>query len=69
MAAPSYVFTIRRVAKILGEDEELLQEIAMGMKPEDGRLSVLDLDDDASTVAFTRFGIDNLKELLADRRK
>jgi hypothetical protein len=31
MAAPSYVFTIRRVAKILGEDEELLQEIAMGM--------------------------------------
>jgi hypothetical protein len=69
MAAPSYVFTIRRVAKILGEDEELLQEIAMGMEPEDGRLSVLDLDDDASTVAFTRFGIDNLKELLADRRK
>ncbi|MGO9999126.1 MAG: hypothetical protein ACLPKW_15500 [Acetobacteraceae bacterium] len=69
MAAPSYVFTIRRVAKMLGEDEDLLHEIAMGMAPEDGRLSVLDLDDDASTVAFTRFGIDNLKELLADRKK
>ena len=41
----------------------------MSMEPEDGRLSVLDLDDDASTVAFTRFGIDNLKELLADRKK
>ena len=45
MAAPSYVFTIRRVAKMLGEDEDLLHEIAMGMEPEDGRLSVLDLDD------------------------
>jgi hypothetical protein len=33
------------------------------MEPEDGRLSVLDLDDAVSTVAFTRFGIDNLTEL------
>jgi hypothetical protein len=41
----------------------------MGIEPKDGRLSVLDLDDDVSTVAFTRFGIDNLKELLADRKK
>jgi hypothetical protein len=52
MAAPSYVFTIARVAKLLGELEELLQDIAMQMEPEDGCLSVLDLDD-VSTVAFT----------------
>src|SRR6202000_2230336 len=36
MAAPSYVFTIARVAKLLGEPEELLQDIAMDMEPEDG---------------------------------
>ena len=38
MAAPSYVFTICRVAKMLGEDEDLLDEITMGMEPDDGRL-------------------------------
>jgi hypothetical protein len=31
MAAPSYVFTIRRVARMLNEDEERLHEIAMDM--------------------------------------
>jgi hypothetical protein len=29
MAAPSHVFTIARVAKMLGEDEAWLEEIAM----------------------------------------
>jgi hypothetical protein len=67
MAAPSYVFTIARVAELLGEPQELLQDIAMDMEPEDGCLSVLDLDD-VSTVAFTPQGVENLKELLADRR-
>jgi hypothetical protein len=65
MAAPSYVFTIARVAALLGEPEELLRDIAMDMEPEDGCLSVLDLDD-VSTVAFTPQGIENLKELLAN---
>jgi hypothetical protein len=84
MAAPSYVFTIpssgysngfaagtlaslARVAKLLGEPEELLQDIAMDMEPEDGCLSVLGLGD-VSTVAFTPQGVENLKELLADRK-
>jgi hypothetical protein len=67
MAAPSHVFTIARVARLFGEPEELLQEIAMDMEPEDGCLSALDLDD-VSTVAFTRQGLENLKELLADRK-
>jgi hypothetical protein len=65
MAAPSYVFTIRRVAEMLGEEEERLHLIADDIEPEDGCLSVLDIDD-ASTVAFTEQGIENLKELLAD---
>ena len=67
MAAPSYVFTIARVAKMLDEDEALLEDIAlMNMDPEDGRLTIIDLDDDVSTPAFTPFGVENLKELLAD---
>jgi len=41
LAAVSYVFTLARVAKMLGEDEELLRRIAEDMEPEDGRLSVL----------------------------
>ena len=67
MAAPSYVYTIARVARMLGQDEALLEEIAlMNMEPEDGRLSILDLDEDVCTTAFTARGIENLKELLAD---
>ena len=67
MAAPSYVYTIGRVARMLGQDETLLEDIALlNMDPEDGCLTILDLDDDVSTTAFTPFGIENLKELLAD---
>lgn len=67
MAAPSYVYTIARVARMLGQDEALLEEIAlMSMDPEDGRLTIIDLDDEVSTTAFTPFGVENLKERLAD---
>ncbi len=67
MAAPSYVYTIARVARMLGQDEVLLEDIAlMNMDPEDGCLTILDLDDDVSTTAFTAFGVENLKELLAN---
>ena len=66
MAAPSYVFTIARVARMLGEDEALLEDLASDMDPEDGCLSIMDLDDEVSTTAFTPFGVENLKELLAD---
>lgn len=63
MAAPSYVFTIGRVAVMLGEDEEWLQTIADDMEPEDGCLTVCGTDD-ISTTAFTAFGIESLKELM-----
>ena len=67
MAAPSYVYTIARVARMLGQDETLLEDIAlMNMDPEDGRITILDLNDDVSITAFTAFGVENLKELLAD---
>jgi hypothetical protein len=68
MAAISYVFTIARVAKRLGEDEELLAELAMNLDPEDGCLWVMD-DTEDGTLAFTEFGIENLQELLAELKQ
>jgi hypothetical protein len=48
---------------MLGENEELLDEISIVLDLEDGRLGVLGLSEE-STTAFTRFGIDNLAELV-----
>jgi hypothetical protein len=57
MAAITHVFTISRVAEMLGEDEEWLDEISIQLDPEDGRIRVLGLGDDAIT-AFSPFGVD-----------
>jgi hypothetical protein len=65
VAASRYVFTIGYVARMLGEDEKRISEIAMDMEPEDGCLAVMDINDE-STVAFTARGIENLRELLDD---
>ncbi len=69
MAAPSHVFTIRRVARMLNENEDRLYEIALGMEPEDGGFTILDVDNDDAVTAFTAAGIENLRELLADLEK
>ena len=42
---------------MLCEDEALLENIALSMDPEDGCLSIMDLDDEVSTTAFTSFGV------------
>jgi hypothetical protein len=63
MAGISYVFTITRVAKMIGEDEDWLHEICTEMDPEDGRLTVLGPGEETIT-AFTRSGVDNLIELV-----
>ena len=65
MAAPSFVFTLSRVAEMLREHEELLRELAMDMEPEDGCLTVMGTDD-LSTIAFTPDGVEYLKQLLED---
>ena len=62
------MFTIARVAEMLGEDEDWLQTIADNMKPEDGCLWVGGTND-ASTRAFAPFGIDSLKELMPMHRR
>ena len=57
------VFTIGRVAKDLGEDEDWLWDVANGMDPEDGVIWVYGIGDDG-VMAFTDFGIENLMELI-----
>jgi hypothetical protein len=48
---------------MVGEDVDWLLDVALEMDPEDGRLTVYDVNDEGTT-AFTRFGIENLKELV-----
>jgi len=40
MAAIGHVFTLARVAAMLGEDEDWLHEISLDLDPEDGVLAV-----------------------------
>ncbi len=68
MAAITHVFTITHVAAMLGETEEFLEEIAEAMEPEDGCLFIVGLGEDRAT-AFTQFGIENLRELIADTKR
>ncbi len=58
-----HVKTISRVAKELGEDEDWLFEIAIGMEVEDGVIWVYDTSEDGE-MAFTDFGIENLIDLV-----
>lgn len=56
------IFTIDRVAKDLGEDENWLRYVASGMEPEDGLIWVF--GDDNEVMAFTDFGVESLSELI-----
>ena len=59
----SHVFTLGHVAKMLGEDEDWLFEIAEEMDTEDGQLWVVVVGEDGM-IAFTDDGIDKLKNLI-----
>jgi hypothetical protein len=67
MAAITRVYTIGYVAEMLGEEEDWLWDIAIGMDPEDGNLWVYGVGEDG-VAAFTDFGIENLQQLVADLR-
>jgi hypothetical protein len=67
MAAISHVYTIARVAEMLGVDEERLWDLSLGMEPEDGHLWVYGLGDE-QTAAFTPDGIEYLQQLIADSK-
>src|SRR5262249_42570898 len=57
--------TIRRAAEILGEDQELLWDIATDMEPERGCLWIYDTDDQ-QIVVFTPDGMKYLPEMLPE---
>ena len=66
MAAVATVFTITLAAQRLGETEDRLWALAEQMQPEDGVLWIYDTDEH-QTMAFTSFGLETLKELIADQ--
>jgi hypothetical protein len=49
MAATSAVYTIARVAEMLGENEDWLSAVALEMDPEDGCLTVYGVNDEGTT--------------------
>ena len=57
------VKTIDRVAAELGETVNRIFDLAINMEIEDGVIGVYGLGDD-SVIAFTPFGIENLRELI-----
>ena len=65
MAAISRVYTVAYVAEMLGEDEDWLDELSIGLLPEDGSLNVWQ-GDGSSLTAFTEFGIENLKYVIQE---
>jgi hypothetical protein len=67
VAAIPHVFTIGYVANLLGEDEDWLFDLSTDMFPEDGRLWVYGVGEDG-VPAFTRDGIENLCQIIADER-
>jgi hypothetical protein len=67
MAAISAVFTIGYVANLLGEDEDWLHDLSIDMFAEDGCLWVYGVGEDG-VPAFTQDGIDNLRQIIADKR-
>jgi hypothetical protein len=66
MAAITHVFTIRRAAQILARDEETIWTLSDQLGPEDGMLWVYD-DQGAEILAFTEYGIENLREIIKDQ--
>jgi hypothetical protein len=67
LPAVSAVFTITYVAEMLGEDEDWLHELSIDMFPEDGCLRVYGVGEDG-VAAFTDYGIECLKQIIADER-
>lgn len=63
MARTRNLFTMERVAEILGEDFDWLMDIAIELEPEDGCLTVFGTGEQWF-YALTDDGIENLKDLI-----
>ena len=62
------VKTIERVAAELGETVDRIFRLAIDMEPEDGVIWVYG-PGDASEIAFSTFGIENLREIIEMSRE
>jgi hypothetical protein len=67
MAGIPFVFTVARVAEMLGEDEEWLREISTNMDPEESHLWVIGVGEDGCP-AFTEYGIECLRQIIIEER-
>ncbi len=67
MTRVSHFHSIDRVAELIGENVELLEEISITLDDADGMVTIW-TDNNESITAFSDDGIDVLKELIADIR-
>lgn len=67
MAAVTHVFTLARVAEMLGEDQDWLNDISDELEPEDGLIAVYGSGEEY-TIALTELGIENLKQIIQIHR-
>lgn len=65
----SSIRTIALVAKDLGEDEQWLFDIIDAMEPEDGLIWVYSPEHPAGTMAFSRDGVEYLRDLIEYHRQ
>lgn len=61
-----HVSTAERVARDLGVSEALIQDLTLGLEPEDGVIWVYGANDDDGILAFTDEGIEEIKLLLEE---
>ncbi|MER8970876.1 hypothetical protein NKI25_35960 [Mesorhizobium sp. M0808] len=61
-----HVYTVERVARDLGVSEALIQELTLGLEPEDGVIWVYGANDDEGILAFIDEGIEEVELLLEE---
>jgi len=61
-----HVHTVERVARDLGVSEALIQDLTLGLEPEEGVIWVYGAYDDDGILAFTDEGIEEVKLLLKE---
>lgn len=72
MPATSRVYTLRHVARLLGESEDTVSDAAISMFAEDGAIQIIDdnLDDEDWSLAsaFTNKGLESLRYIIGETK-
>lgn len=63
-----HVYTVDRVAKDLGVDEELIRDLTLQLEPEDGVIWVYGVEGDA-ILAFTDDGVEEVRLLVEEHSR